>query len=216
MKNRFFILLLGVATLFSCKSVTIVDAWKSPKSNEFADNNALVIARTKNRTARIAFERAITDQLKARGLNATASFERFPNFDPDAEMTEERQAMIKTIFDNEGYDAVVVTSLKDVKESTTYYDNSYYPGAWGGYYPSYYGGFYPYYYHPYAYTYSVGISTGPSSYTTKTYYLETVAYDLTKDDSDQLVAVVTSKTDNPSDAYKVADKYAEEILKALE
>jgi hypothetical protein len=46
--------------------------------------------------------------------------------------------------------------------------------------------------------------------------LETVAYDLTKDNSDQLVAVVNSKTDNPSDAYKLADKYAEEILKALE
>jgi hypothetical protein len=209
-------LLLVILVLFGCKSVNVVDAWKSPNASEFRDNNVLVIARTKNRTARIAFERAITDQLNARGLRCTASFERFPNFDPDKPMTEERKALIETIFNSEGYDAVVVTSLKDVKETTTYRDDYYYPGAWNSYYPPYYGGFYGYYYHPWTYTYSVGISTGPSSYTTKTYYLETVAYDLTKDNSDQLVAVVNSKTDNPSDAYKLADKYAEEILKALE
>lgn len=214
--KKIIVLLLVALTLTGCKSVTIVDAWKSPTSNEFADNNVLVIARTKNRQARIAFERAITDQLKARGLNCTASFERFPNYDPDQPMTEERKALIKTIFDSEGYNAVVVTSLKDTKETTTYRNDYYYPGAWNSFYPPYYGGFYGYYYHPWTYTYTVGISTGPSSYTTKTYYLETVAYDLTKDDSDQLVAVVTSKTDNPDDAYKLADQYATEILKALE
>lgn len=209
------LLMLGCGT-----SVKVADAWKSPESAQMKDSNILVIARTKNKTSRMTFERELTDQLLAKGLRATASFSRFPNYDPDAEMTEERKKMIRFILDNEGYDGVVVSVLKDKRDRTvtTYYDGGYYGGAWNDYYPGYYGGFYNYYYHPYAYSYSVGFSTGPSSstYTSTTYYLETAAYDLRNDKNGQLMAVVTSEITDPNDVHKTAAKYAEKVVHALE
>ena len=191
--------------LSSCGSVNIVDAWKAENINEMRDNNILVIARTANNTARIEFESEITNQLKARGLNATASFSRFPNLNPDAKMTEERKQLIRFILDSEGYNGIVLTVLKDVRERTvtSYESGSYFGSPWDNYYPPYFGGFYSYYYRPY-------------TYTSKTYYLETVIYNLDAPENAQLVAVVTSKIEDPKDIYKIASRYAEEIVKALE
>ena len=214
-------LILTATLLLGCgTSIKVADAWKAEDSSKMRDSNILIIARTKNKTSRMACERELADQLLARGVRATASFSKFPNYDPDAEMTEERKKMIKFILDSEGYDGVIVTMVKDVRDRTvtTYYDGGYYGGAWYDYYPRYYGGFYNYYYHPYAYTYGVGISTGPTSstYTSTTYYLETAAYDLRESEDGQLMAVVTSEVTDPNNIYKDAAKYAEKVIEALE
>jgi len=217
------LLFVGLLALGCGTSIKVADAWKSPESAKMKDSNILVIARTQNKTSRMTFERELTDQLLARGLRATASFSRFPNYDPDAEMTEERQKMIRFILENEGYDGVVVSVLKDKRDRTvtTVNDNyygGYYGGPWNNYYPSYYGGFYNYYYRPYAYTYSVGISTGPTSstYTSTTYYLETAAYDLRENKEGELMAVVTSEITDPNDVHKTAAKYAQKVVESLE
>ena len=219
MKKNFLIVLLlaGFLLLSGCGSVKVVDAWRSPDASEMRDNNILVIARTANKKARIAFEREIADLLIENGLKATASFSRFPKLDPDAEMTEERKNLIRFILENEGYDGVVLSVIKDVRERTiTSYDaGSYFGGPWDHYYPSYFGGFYGYYYHPYVYSYTVSVGNEPVRYTTRTYYLETVAYNLRSPENAQLVAVVTSTLEDPKDAYKTAEKYAKEIANAL-
>lgn len=214
-------LVLTATLLAGCgTSIKVADAWKSPESSKMRDSNILIIAKTQNKTARMTFERELADQLLARGLRATASFSKFPNYDPDAEMTEERKKMIRFILESEGYDGVVVSVLKDKRDRTvtTYYDGGYYGGAWYDYYPSYYGGFYNYYYQPYAYSYGVGFSTGPSSstYTSTTFYLETAAYDLREDENGQLMAVVTSEITDPNDVHKTAAKYAQKVVEALE
>ena len=217
MKNNILYILLVVSmlSLSGCGGVKVVDAWKSPNANEMRNNNILVIARTTNKKARIAFEREITDLLNENGLRATASFSRFPKLNPEAEMTEERKNLIRFILESEGYDGVVMSVVKDVMERviTSHEAGSYFGGPWDNYYPSYYGGFYGYYYQPYVYSVSVG--TGPVRYTTKTYYLETVAYNMKSPDNAQLVAVVTSTIEDPKDAYKIAEKYATEIVNAL-
>jgi len=207
-----------LVVIISCGSVNIVDAWKADNISEMRDNNILVIARTANNTARIEFESEITNQLKARGLNATASFSRFPKLNPDAKMTEERKQLIRFILDSEGYNGIVLTVLKDVRERTvtSYESGSYFGSPWDNYYPPYFGGFYSYYYRPYTYTYGMSIGSAPTTYTSKTYYLETVIYNLDAPENAQLVAVVTSKIEDPKDIYKIASSYAEEIVKALE
>lgn len=210
------LIVIAFVTFSSCGSVKVVDAWKSANVNEMRKTNILVIARTANKKTRIAFESEITDILKAKGLRATASFSRFPKLNPDAEMTEERKNLIRFILDSEGYDGIVLSVLKDVRERTiTSYDaGSYFGGPWDNYYPAYFGGFYGYYYQPYVY--SVSIGSGSTTYTSKTYYLETVAYNLNAPENAQLVAVVTSKIEDPKDAYKTAASYAQEIARALE
>lgn len=220
MRKYFKPLIFSAFLIFvSCGSgVKVLDAWRSPNASGTNDGHWLIVARTLDETARIAFEREIADALIARGANATPSYSKFPPFDPDAEMTEERKNMILQILDDEGFDNIVVTSLKDERERTTTRGGYYYNDPWNMYYPGYYGGFSSYYYHPYPY-YGVTIPIvggQPTTYTTKTYYLETVAFDLKAEDNNQLLAVVTTSVENPKDAYKTANKYTEEILKALD
>ena len=83
--------------LFNCGGVKVVDAWRSPDVGNAREGHFLIIARTTNETNRIAFEREIADALIARGIKATPSYSKFPPFDPDAEMSEERKEMILKI-----------------------------------------------------------------------------------------------------------------------
>jgi hypothetical protein len=211
-----FTFLILVASVYNCGGVKVVDAWRAPDVGDARDGHFLIIARTENKTNRIAFEREIADALIARGIKATPSYSKFPPIKPDTEMTEERKAMIKQILEDEGFNSIVVTSLKDVKERTTTSGGYYYNDPWNTFYPGYYGGFYSYYYYP-AYSVNVNLVGGePSSYTTKTYYLETVAFNLDAEEDNQLMAVVTTAVEDPKDAYKTAGKYTEEIMKALD
>ncbi len=220
MSHKISIIAIFSLLLFqSCSSVKVLDAWKSPEAKTFKDKNVLVLARSSNKSARTAFERDIADALIARGIKATPSFSKFPNLGEIKERDEETQQLIRDILGYEGFDAVVLTSVQDVRERTTTSGNNYYNnGAWNSYYPSYYGSFNGYYNRPYAYGYGVTIigDTSPTTYTTKTFYLETVAYILNKDENDQLIAVVTAELDNPKDAYKIATEYTDEIMKALD
>jgi hypothetical protein len=177
-----------------------------------------VIAKTNNKTARIGFESEITNKLNEKGLNATASFSRFPTIDFEAEKTEKRSELIKTILESEGYNAIVITVLKDVVERTVSTgDNYYYTGGpWDTFYPAYYGGFYGYYYTPYIYSYNMNINGMPSTRTSKTYYIETITYNLDAPEDSQLVAVVTSKIKDPKHAFDAAESYADEIAKAFD
>jgi len=216
-----FAFILVALLMVNCGGIKVVDAWKSPDSNKFKDKNVLVLARASNKSARTAFESEIADALIARGIKATPSFSKFPNLGEPKERDEETQQLIRDILGYEGFDAVVLTSVQDVRErTTTSSDNYYFNDPWNSYYPSYYGNFNGYYNRPYAYGYGYGVTimgdTSPTTYTTKTFYLETVAYILNKDEEDQLIAIVTTKVDDPKDAYKTADKYTAEIMKALE
>ena len=200
---------------YNCGGVKVLDAWKSPDTSTLKEEKVLVLARTSNTSARNAFERKITDELISRGVDAVPSYSVFPPLAAAEDLDEEKMKMIRDILGYEGFDAIVITSIKDVRERTVTSGNNYYfNDPWNTFYPSYYGSFYGYYYQPYVYGVTIGDTT-PTTYTAKTYYLETVAYNLKAAGNDQLLAVVTTSIDDPKDAYKAADKYTEEIFKAL-
>ena len=208
--------ILGFTALLvfnACSSVKVLDSWKADNVNSIKDKNILVIARTANIQARIAFENEIVKQLTSTGKKATASFTKFPNINHDEEVTEERQNMMLTILKNEGFNAVLLTVIKDFQEQTeTVTDGGYYVGN----YPMYYGGFNRYYRHPYSYsTYGSYIPSTTTTYNTKTYVLETVAYNLDEPEGKQLVTVVTSKIEDPSTVTKTAEEYVNMITKSL-
>lgn len=226
MKKTFkFITAIFILTIFAgCSSVKVLDSWKSGTSDQIRDNNILVIARTSNNQARIAFESEITQQLNADGIKATSSYSVFPaTFNPEKELTEEQHKNFTAFLENEGYDGVVLSVIKDYQESTrTTTDGGYYAGGtygsgYASYYPGYYGGFYGYYSHPYSYS-SMG-SYSPSTTTTstvKTFILETVAYDLNQEDGKQLVMVVTTQIEDPQNMTKNAQEYVKKITKSLD
>ncbi len=192
MKKLIFILItVVVATVFTgCGTgIKIVDTWTSQDVSQMKQKSILVIASTNNKKARIGFESEIA-----------------------------KQDLIKTILESEGYNGIVITVVKDVVERTITSGNDYYytGGPWNSYYPSYYGGFYGYYATPYTYSYNMNIVGSSSTYTSKTYYLETIAYNLDNPKDVQLVALITSQVKDPKDAFDAAEDYAEKVVKSLE
>ncbi|WP_445385833.1 hypothetical protein ACT6NV_03230 [Robiginitalea sp. IMCC44478] len=223
-KWKMVLLLITGMVMKSCGSVKVLDAWKGEQENieKFKEKNVLVIARTADDHARIAFEENIANALKARGIKATESFKKAPKIYPNREITEERVALIKSLMASEGFNGVVLTVIKDKQQTQRTSSSGIYVGAtYSGYYPGYYGTFYDYYAYPYAFGPYYDSFGGyvPMSTTTKTYttyILETVAYNLDEPSENQLVAVVTSSIDDPKEAYKTAEKYVDQMMKSLE
>ena len=210
--------------LSACSSVKVINAWKNEVAvvDKFKEKNVFVIGRTADNTARIAFEEALANQLKSRGIKATESFKKVPKIYPNKEISEERVALMKSLLASEGYDAIVLTVIKEKEQTTRTSHSGIYVGAsYGAYYPGHYGNFYNYYAYPYAFgnyydSFGGYIPTGTSVETYTKYVLETVAYNLEEDEDNQLVAVVTTTLDNPKDAYKTAGTYAEKIFESLQ
>ena len=215
----FLILLLIGFTFQNCSSVKVLDSWKSDAVTSVKDNNFLVVARTENNQARVAFENEIVKQMQEKGYNAVASFSKFGDLKPNAAKTEEGHKRLQAILKSEGFDGVVLTVMKDYKEETRVQnDGGYYSGGdYSGYYPNYYGGFYGYYYNPMSYhSRGVYVPESTTTSTSKLYVLETTVYNLKASGENQLVAVVTSQLDNPTSATKIAAEYVKKITASLE
>ncbi|KAB1067779.1 hypothetical protein F6U93_09250 [Tamlana haliotis] len=216
------LILVAAFSLQACKSTKVLNSWKAEDSivELFKTKNILVISRTANTQSRIAFEVEIANALREKGLkNVTESYTRAPEIHPEVEMSEERVAFIKSILDSEGYNAIVITSIKDKKQTITESSNGVYMGMGFGY-PGYYGGFYDYYRAPYAYGGYYGsfggyIPTSTSTYVSTDYVLETVAYNLDEPADKQLVAVVTTELNDPNDAQKAAENLVPKIMYSL-
>ena len=214
-------LIFFVVILTSCSSVKVLDSWRGPDENieKFKEKNILVIARTSNTSARIAFEEAIAEALESGGLKVTQSFTKFPKMHNNVEMTPEREEMVRSILNSEGYNGIVITSVRDKEQTTRTETTGVYMGASYGY-PGYYRGFYNYYRYPYAYgpyynSFGGYVPTGTSTSTYTTYVLETLAFNLDEPEENQMVFVTTTSIDDPKDAYKTAGKYVEKITAAL-
>ncbi len=218
-KSISLILSLTVIILLNaCSSVKVLDSWKADNIDSMNFKNILVIARTDNNQGRVIFEEEIANQLRAKGMKATESYTKFPQLNPDEKISEEKRETIITLLKNEGFNAVVLTVVKDIQETTkTVTDGGYYAGGtYASYYPMYYGGFYGYYRHPYSYsTYGNYVPSTSTTYTTKAYILETVIYNLDLPDNQQLVAVVTSKIDDPKNVFNAAKDYVKAIAKSF-
>lgn len=214
----FFIAMFTAMLLSSCSNIKVLASWKADNASDIRDNNLLVIARTANNEARVAFENEIAEALRLKGMKATPSLEVLPeNIDLFKKPTEEGKAAFRDFLESQGFDGIILSSVKSKEEtSKAYTDGGYYAGASVPFYPQFYTGFYTYYYHPMSYA-SSGVYVEPSltTYSYQSYVLETVAYDFTKNEGDRLVAVVTSVIDNPQDMSRNAEMYTKKITKAL-
>ena len=216
-----FIAVIAVLA-FGCSSIKVLDAWRGEQIGSIKDQNILVIARADNQLARVSFEQEIANQIKAAGLSATESHKQFPGHKPDHKLSEEEINGLKKKIQEAGFNGVAVSVLKDLQTTTRvteeggYYTGGYTGGPYYSYYPGYYGGFYGYYGNAMSYaTYGNYVPTTLNTQTSKTYILETVIYNLSLAEEDQLVAVVTSRVDNPQNVAATAKQYAKAIAKAL-
>ena len=218
-KNSTLLLLFVIGLTFqNCSSVKVLDSWKSETITNIKATNFLVVARSNNNQARLTFENEIVKQMEAKGYKATASFAKFGDMKPNEKQSEASKKNLEKIIKAEGFDGVVLTVMKDYQEETRVEkDGGYYAGGnYYGYYPRYYGGFYGYYRHPMSMT-TLGnyVPETSTTRTSKVYILETTVYDLKAAVERQLVAVVTSKLDNPESASEAASAYVKKITASL-
>ena len=161
----------------------------------------LVVAKAKDKTARIAFENQVVNDLSAQGVNALSSInviktESFNKELTDADLDKLRQTIIEA-----GFDGVVVTNLINAQQYTDVN-----PGDMNtAYVPARYGRFGRYYrVYPVTYweadTYETGVE----------YTLESCLYDLREETEDNLQWVGRFKVKNPSDLMKTIEKYSQE------
>lgn len=210
-----------VLILGSCSGIKVVDSWKADNINTLADAKILVIARSDDMVGRQRFEQEIAERLRAGGIDATESYKKFPAMKQNEQLTEEQIAQRVQIIKNEGYKGIVLTVLKDMsKEIVTsetggYVSGGYYPSYYGGYYGGF-GGYYGRVYSPYGYGYGgTYVPSETRTYTSETYSLETVIYNLDLEPGKQLLGVIAIDITDPKSASKVAPKYADAVLKQL-
>ena len=223
MKQSLILLAIGSLILAGCgPSVKVTSSWKGQPETvqKFREKNVLVIARTADNQARTAFEIEIAKALNESGINATESYKKVPRLTPDREVTEERVKMVLDMIQSEGFDAIVLTTVKDKQQTIQTNTSGVSMGVGYGAYPGYYGGFGSYYRYPYAYgpyySSAAYIPTGSTTTTYTTYVLETVGYNLDEAEENQLVFVVTSELTDPKNAYKTAEKFVVKVTEALQ
>ena len=210
-----------VFLLSGCKSFNVLYTWSADDQENVGQKKILVVARTANSEVREAFENEITKTLRASGMNATASIMQFPNFDPEKKYTEEERGQMRKLLEDNGYNAVVMTVLKDYQEDT----RSGVPGNYEasvnyGYIdrPTYLGwGFYTYFYHPLAYsTEDIYVEqTEEFTITSRLYVLDSVAFNLDLPEEEQMVGLLRASIENPDSAISTARSYAKAISKEL-
>ena len=221
-KFKQIIMVLSIVVIASsCSGIKVVDSWKADEINSLADAKILVIARSDDMVGRQRFEQEIAERLRAGGVDAMESYKKFPAMKQNQQLTEEQIAQRVQIIKNEGYKGVVLTVLKDMsKEIVTsetggYVSGGYYPSYYGGYYGGF-GGYYGRVYSPYGYGYGgTYVPSETRTYTSETYNLETVIYNLDLEPGKQLLGVIAIDITDPKSSSKVAPKYADAVAKQL-
>jgi len=236
MKNvfQYFLVAIVISAVYSCSSsINVVNHWSGEKTGELRKKKILVITRTPDEKARATFEDEMTRQLKENGINAVASHVKYPKFEPNAELTEERKARIQSILEEEGYGGVVLTVLKDkLKNIKSTEEGGYDAGvSLAAYYPPYIPvysyGFYGGYYSPYSFStsylyntktfdqYGTYVEKEVETETTFSFVLETLVYDLGLDENKQLVSFVTTRIDEPDNLNITAKNYTKKVIESL-
>ena len=210
LKNKFkqmkrIVLFLGILLLSACSSTRFVDSWKNKEITSFEPKKVLVVGITDNLTARKIFEEKLKNAFIIRDIYAVESMAILDNGFTGSKKSElEIDKMIEQIADD-GFDTVVITSVKGVDERINY-ETYYYPSI--GYRWSRFGRYY-YWYQDIYYT--------PRYYDYyKVYNVETVIYSINENDTKSLVWVGAINLVDPQKINTAVNDYVNSIIKQLE
>jgi hypothetical protein len=218
MKNivKSIVLIAVLVLVSSCSpSLNVLNSWTEKGDNNLSGKNVLVITKVKDKTARIESEEAITSQLSASNIKAKSSFKIFSMLDPNRKLNkEEVEDAVKKIKEK-GYNAIVLTTLKDYDETRhTEQSGGYYAG--GSYYGSHYRGFGSYYGRVYSsYDRGVYVPSETKTFVSKKYILETVTYDLDLPKDKELISVTTIEVEDPEDLESITKQYAKAVVSRI-
>lgn len=197
-------------TLSSCSSVKVADSWKTVQTNKIEDKKMVVLSKTDNPVVRKQFETVLTQQLQNQGYNAIESFTLMPELkhtnNKEAQPLKENLELLK----ENNITIAVVTVLREVKDykkvttSSSGYQMYTYPVyARRGFYRSFR---------------TVYVTPAPATETTtqhKKYVLETLTYDLSQPENEQLISVITTEIENPTQLKTVSKDFAKTVVKEM-
>jgi hypothetical protein len=217
-RTLFFASILLVTT--NCgTSIKVTDAWQADDIDEAREEQYLVIARVDDQAGRQRFEQEIAERLRAGGVKAVESYRQYPSLNVLLQLTEEEIDRWVAGIQNEGFNGIVLTVIKDATSETRTSSSGvgigvgHYPGYYDNY--GYFGDYFGSVYSPYGYS-GAYIPVSQRTYTSETYHLESVAYDLERERNKQLIAVVTVEITDPKSAAEVAPKYADKVFAQFE
>ena len=193
--------ILAVIFFTSCATTEITSSWKAENARPHDYKKMLVIGLMPDsvRDFRQQMEKALTDDLKSKGVNAVSAFELYG---PKVFRHMSEQQMNKQI-KSKGFDGIITISLLNTKEEKNYVPGSItdYTGGYG--YPN----FWDYYSAAYDRIYE------PSYYSTDTdYFWESNLYNLS---NGKMIYSVLSRSFDPNTAQSLGKEYGQLILNDL-
>jgi len=225
--NKFIQTLLytfSLLLLIGCgPSVKVKNSWQDPNVAELKSGKVLVIFKTKREAIRQHGERALADALKENRISAVEAFVAFPYLSVNATRTEDELNEVVQQFLDAGYEAVMVTKLKDpfkVASSTTritegeksetdaFYDTSSY-----GKYPLTFGVHFNDEVVPNRTPGPNGLEETTDNYS-EVFELETVVYSI-KPGAERLLSSMTIDITDPENIKETLHKYSELVAKKL-
>lgn len=217
-----YVAFLMVLVVASCSTVKVTDGWKDARIENVKGGKVLVVFKSKDNVARQRFEKDMSSEIEKKGetFKAVPSYIDFPNGDPDEKYTPEEVEAFRQKLKASGINIAVVTTIKSVRESTVT-NVTEDPGAYGYGYGAYgYGGYYSGryragYYHSMNMAYVSPRNSTAITTTEKEFVVETLLYDLSLPESEQLLSVVTSLVDNPKNIVTTSNDFAKAVVKQL-
>ncbi|WP_282117145.1 hypothetical protein [Cellulophaga baltica] len=215
-KYPFAILLLSIILLSGCSGMKLSNSYKSDNFENLNEKKVLVISRTPLEDIRKEYELEIVSKLNSKGINAVASHIAFPNLKRIDNKTSERISDVISQFRNNGFDYILLTSLKDVQEQeilqkqggynslNEYYGNKYV--TLKGYYDDVNAA-------PRLPTQEIQETT--TSILLTTYILEAVTYNLSLEEEKRLLSVTTAEVTNPDSGNAVRKAFAKILASEL-
>ncbi|MFP2997547.1 hypothetical protein ABN763_16635 [Spongiivirga sp. MCCC 1A20706] len=211
-------ILVLTSTLFTnCAAVKLADSWSSANFAKTKNDKLLVVARTSDAEVRKSYEDQMVLNLKQKEVNAVASYIAFPELKENKNRTEEEVNEIVQRFLKDGFESIMLTSLKEVKKLEKNYttpkidiaDPNY--GKYGIGFTSYYSNF----------DGLPDISRFNSKenqelvvpLSSTIYILEAVTYDLTVPDKDRLVRIISVEATDPESAKQVRTSFSKIVAK---
>jgi hypothetical protein len=196
-------LLILIGILFSCSATNMVTSWNDKNAQEKKYQRVGIVAITPNTENRATAEDAVASQLRAKGINAFATFNTFPfagkigEIDlPDSIIQRKIREKVR---DNK-FDAIITMTVLDKQQQQEYVEGSsisigapVYDYTFGGYY---------------SYAYQTVYTSGYYK-TTSSYFLETNMYDIA---TEKLIYTAQTKTIDPESISKEAPNFARVIV----
>ena len=199
-----FIYILALILLSSCSAARVSDSWVNKDYTDYQPKKILIIGLTENLSGRTLFEDHLKTELNKRGINAVESYKVIkPTFTNLKQTEEDIEAEINTL-SNDGYDAVLVSTVKGVDKKVSYSGDNfrtyYYPRRFGRYFYLAQDVYHTQgYYNRY-----------------KIYHLEASLYNLNEDNDKSLVWVASYDIVDPREISTTVSKYVTAIVKSLE